>query len=128
MYGVDVTDAAILGRDPLADLAVVRVRGHARKDKVPRVLSWADPNSIRVGDDVVAIGFARDLRGRPTVTRGIVGATRRTEPTTGSEQAVFADLIQSDASINHGNSGGPLVNMRGEVLGVNSYEIPPVVD
>ena len=55
---------------------MVRVHGHARKDRVPRVLSWADPNSVRVGDEVVAVGFARDLRGRPTVTRGIVGATQ----------------------------------------------------
>ena len=100
---------------------------HAPKGKMPKVLPWADPNSIRVGDDVVAIGYARDLRGRPTVTRGIISATRRTEPTTGSERALFADLIQTDASINHGNSGGPLLNMRGEVLGVNTYEFPPEV-
>ena len=76
---------------------------------------------------MVAIGFARDLRGEPTVTRGIVSAKRRTEPTTGSDQGLFADLIQTDASINHGNSGGPLLNMRGEVLGVNTYLIPPEV-
>jgi S1-C subfamily serine protease len=70
---------------------------------------------------------ARDLRGSPTVTRGIISALRRTEPTVGNEQALFADLIRSDASSNHGNSGGPLLNRRGEVLGVNTYQIRPAV-
>ena len=126
-YGLDTTSATIVGTDPLGDLAVVRVRAHAPKGKMPRVLAWADPNSMRVGDEVVAIGYARDLRGRPTVTRGIISATRRTQPTTGSPQATFADLIQTDAACNHGNSGGPLLNMRGEVLGVNSYGFPTVV-
>ena len=125
-YGLDTTNATIVGTDTLADLAVVRVRARAQ-GQMPRVLAWADPNSMRMGDEVVAIGYARDLRGRPTVTRGIISATRRTQPTTGSPQATFADLIQSDASINHGNSGGPLLNMRGEVLGVNTYGFPTVV-
>jgi len=128
MYGIDVTSAAIQGRDASADLAMIRLRARAPKGKTPSALSWADPDGIRVGDDVVAIGYARDLRGRPTVTRGIIGATRRTEPSFGDEQALFADLIQSDASINHGNSGGPLINLRGEVVGVNTYSIPPTVD
>ena len=127
VYGLSTKNATILGTDALSDLAVIRVRAHPLKNEVPKALSWADPKSIRVGDDVVAIGFARDLRGEPTVTRGIVSAKRRTEPTTGSDQGLFADLIQTDASINHGNSGGPLLNMRGEVLGVNTYLIPPEV-
>ena len=128
MYGVDITDATIVGRDPLSDLAVIRLHGHAPKERTPRAIMWADPNSVRVGEDVLAVGYARNLRGGPTVTRGIVGALHRTEPTAGSQQALFADLIQSDAQSNHGNSGGPLLNRRGEVLGVNTYVIAPTVD
>jgi S1-C subfamily serine protease len=121
MYGVNVTNTSILGRDTLADLAVVRVRAQAPKDRVPKALPWADPNGIRVGEDVVAIGYGYDITGRPTVTRGIVGATRRALPADGDQQAVNADLVQHDAPINRGNSGGPLVNLRGEVVGVNTY-------
>ncbi|MGD1059669.1 MAG: trypsin-like peptidase domain-containing protein [Solirubrobacteraceae bacterium] len=129
VYGLATKSATVLGTDVAADLAVIRARAQAPKGEMPKTLAWADAKSMRVGDDVVAIGYARDLRGSPTVTRGIISALRRTEPTTGidSAQALFADLIQSDASSNHGNSGGPLLNMRGEVLGVNTYQIPPAV-
>ena len=106
---------------------MVRVTAQAPKGKGPSVLSWADPSSVRVGDEVVAIGYARDLSGRPSVSRGIVSATRRGSPTTGIAQELTADLIQSDAAVNHGNSGGPLLNSRGEVVGVNSCIIPPTV-
>ena len=128
VYGVSTKNATVLGADVLSDLAVIRVRAHASKNEMPRVLRWADPKDVRVGEDVVAIGYACDLRGQPTVTRGILSAKRRTAPTTGAAQALFADLLQTDASLNHGNSGGPLLNMRGEVLGVNSYGIPPTVN
>ncbi len=127
-YGLNVTSATILGTDVTADLGVVRIRAKAPKDIAPRVLAWADPNSARVGDEVLAIGYARDLQGRPTVTRGIVSAMRRTEAAAnGSDGAAFADLIQTDASVNHGNSGGPLLNMRGEVLGVVTYGLGATV-
>jgi len=127
VYGLTTKSATVLGTDVAADLAVIRARAEAPKGEMPKTLAWADAKSMRVGDDVVAIGYARDLRGSPTVTRGIISALRRAEPTVGTEQALFADLIQSDASSNHGNSGGPLLNVRGEVLGVNTYQIPPAV-
>ena len=125
VWGVETTNAAILGRDVAADLAAVRVRARADKNELPRVLPWADPSGVRIGDDVLAIGFARDLRGRPTVTRGIISATRRGEPTSGSVQALFTDLIQLDACINHGNSGGPLLNIRRRSCGREYLLDPP---
>ncbi len=121
MYGLNITSATIVGTDVAADLGLVRIDATAPKGKGPVALAWADPTSARVGDQVVAIGYAKDIQGRPTVTRGILSATRRT---TGNadDGAYFADLLQTDASINHGNSGGPLLNMRGEVLGVVTYQ------
>jgi len=127
VYGVTTTKATVLGTDLQADLAVIRVQGQAPKDRMPRALAWADPKSIHVGDQAVAIGYARDLEGRPTVTQGIIGAMGRSEPTTGAGQGQFANLLQTDAAINHGNSGGPLLNLLGEVVGVNTYGIPPTV-
>jgi S1-C subfamily serine protease len=127
IYGVTTNTATILGSDQEADLAVIRVQGQAPKDRWPRPLVWADPNSIHVGDRAVAIGYARDLDGRPTVTRGIVSAMHRNQPTSGNTMGQFADLLQTDAAVNNGNWGGPLLNMRGEVMGVNTYSYPPVV-
>jgi putative serine protease PepD len=78
---------------------------------------FADPDSVRIGDEVVAIGFALGLDGDPSVTLGIVSAVDRT---IGTEGAYLNGLIQTDAAISSGNSGGPLVNARGEVVGINT--------
>jgi putative serine protease PepD len=79
---------------------------------------FADPGSVRIGDEVLAIGFALGLDGDPSVTLGIVSAIDRT---IGTDGATFLDgLIQTDAAISSGNSGGPLVNARGEVVGINT--------
>jgi S1-C subfamily serine protease len=126
MYDVDITHPTIVGTDVLADLAVVRFRAHASKNKVPVAVNWADPSTARVGEEVAAIGYARDIQGPPTVTRGILSATRRTV-FSDDDNAGFADLLQTDAAINHGNSGGPLLNMRREVTGVVTYLSPAQV-
>jgi S1-C subfamily serine protease len=102
----------------VADLAVIRVQGKAPKDQGPRPLAWADPKNIHLGDRAVAIGYARGIEGRPTVTQGIISATNHSFE-------IFAGLLQTDAAVNHGNSGGPLLNMRGEVMGVNTYSFAP---
>jgi putative serine protease PepD len=78
---------------------------------------FADPDSVRIGDEVVAIGFALGLDGDPSVTLGIVSALDRT---IGADGAFLDGLIQTDAAISSGNSGGPLVNARGEVVGINT--------
>jgi S1-C subfamily serine protease len=77
-------------------------------------LRFAETAAIQVGEDVVAIGYAKGQKGKPSATRGIVSAV-------GRYFGDLSDLIQTDASINHGNSGGPLLNMRGEVVGVNTF-------
>jgi serine protease Do len=78
---------------------------------------FGDANALQVGQDVVAIGFALNLSGGPTVTRGVVSATGRTID---EQPYTINDAIQTDAGINPGNSGGPLVNANGEVVGINT--------
>lgn len=104
--------AQIVGRDRPTDLAVLKIDA---ADLTPAV--FAGPDEVHVGQDVVAIGFALDLHGGPTVTRGVISALRRTIHT---NQFTIPDAIQTDAGINLGNSGGPLVNARGEVIGINT--------
>jgi putative serine protease PepD len=104
--------ATVLANDIGNDLALLRIAGD---DFVPA--TFAAPGSIRIGDEVVAIGFALDLDGDPSVTLGIVSATDRTIV---SGDAFLDGLIQTDAAISSGNSGGPLVNAAGEVVGINT--------
>ena len=111
------TSAEIVGRDPGADLAVIRV---ADTDSlVPIQLGVSD--DLRVGQTVVAVGSPLGLSG--TVTTGIVSAKNR-PVTAGSgapgEEPAVLNAIQTDAAINPGNSGGALVNLKGELVGINS--------
>ncbi len=105
-------EARLLATDPGNDLALLRMSGDGFDAAV-----FADPDSIRLGDEVVAIGFALGLDGDPSVTLGIISALDRT---IGTEGAFLDGLIQTDAAISSGNSGGPLVNARGEVVGINT--------
>lgn len=102
--------ASVVGSDPETDLAVLKV--NAGRD-LPFV-RLADSNSAQVGDWVLAIGSPFGLD--QSVTAGIISQVGRTTPYASS----FQKFIQTDAAINRGNSGGPLVNMSGEVVGVNS--------
>jgi S1-C subfamily serine protease len=105
-------EARLLASDPGNDLALLRMSGDDFE-----AASFADPDSVHLGDQVVAIGFALGLDGDPSVTLGIVSALDRTIGTDGT----FLDgLIQTDAAISSGNSGGPLVNAAGEVVGINT--------
>ncbi len=105
--------ATLLAVDPGNDLALLRISGSGF---VPA--TFAEPESVRIGDQVVAIGFALDLAGAPSVTLGIVSALDRTIQTDGS--GALDGLIQTDAAISSGNSGGPLVNALGQVVGINT--------
>jgi S1-C subfamily serine protease len=106
--------ATIVSSDAGNDLALLRVDIDA--DLPP--VAIADPASIRIGDPVVAIGFALDLDGDPSVTLGIVSALDRT--LTISDRDSLDGLIQTDAAISSGNSGGPLVNAAGQLVGINT--------
>lgn len=106
----------VVGTDPATDIAVVRAQGVSGLTPI----TLGSSSSLRVGQDVVAIGSPLGLEG--TVTTGIVSALNRPVAANGdaSNQNTVLDAIQTDAAINPGNSGGALVNMSGELVGVNS--------
>lgn len=105
-------DAAVVISDPSRDLAILRVEASGL-----RPATFAAPNDVRIGDEVLAIGYALDLDGDPTVTLGIVSSLDRTLAT---DTGALKGLIQTDAAISSGNSGGPLVNALGHVVGINT--------
>jgi len=109
--------ADLVGTAPSHDVALVRLRD--TKDLTPARLGSSA--AMQVGDQVVAIGNALALGDAPTVTTGIVSAKDRTLD---DGEATLTNLLQTDAAINHGNSGGPLVNAAGEVIGINTAGIP----
>jgi putative serine protease PepD len=106
-------DAVVLAIDVSRDLALLRIDADGL---VPA--QFADPGDVRVGDEVVAVGYALDLDGDPTVTVGIVSGLDRTSA---DEAKALQGLIQTDAAISSGNSGGPLVNALGQVVGINTF-------
>lgn len=105
--------AEIIGQDPSTDIAVIRIDG----DDLPFV-RLGDSEGVKVGSWAIAIGNPLSLEG--TVTVGVVSALGRANLNISGGAPVYQDFIQTDASINFGNSGGPLCNIRGEVIGVNS--------
>ena len=106
--------AEVLGRDQRTDLAVLKIEVEG---SLPTVM-WGESSSARVGDWVLAIGSSLGLKG--TVTAGIISARNRD-----INAGPYDDFIQTDASINRGNSGGPLFNMAGEVIGINTAIFSP---
>ncbi|HEY6583515.1 MAG TPA: trypsin-like peptidase domain-containing protein [Gaiellaceae bacterium] len=109
----DSVKARVVGRDPSTDLAVLKVDVDARA-LMP--LRLGDSDGVQVGDSVVAIGNPLGLE--RSVTAGIVSALHR--PLTAPNDFTIDDVIQTDAAINGGNSGGPLINAMGSVIGVNT--------
>ena len=102
-------EADLIGADPLSDIAVLKIKS---KDKFAPV-KFGDSDTARVGDWVIAIGNPFGLGG--TVTSGIISARNRS-----IGLSRYEDYIQTDASINSGNSGGPLFDMNGDVIGINT--------
>ena len=113
-----VRDLKVLGTDTNKDIGLLQLAN--TKGITPATLGSSA--SLRVGDDVVAIGNALNLGDTPSVTKGIVSAKNRTLQI--DANTTLNDLVQTDAAINHGNSGGPLLNAAGEVVGINSAGIP----
>jgi putative serine protease PepD len=124
--------ATIVGRDPSSDLAVIQAQGVSGL----KAATLGDSSKVQVGDEVVAIGSPEALQG--TVTSGIVSALNRPvtvgddtpqnspySRTSQGTETVQYKAIQTDASLNPGNSGGPLLNLNGEVIGINSAIYSP---
>jgi putative serine protease PepD len=105
--------ATLVGIDTSNDLALLKINGAS---DLPTA-TIGNSSGVAVGDDAVAIGNALALPGGPTVTRGIISALNRSIDT---ESGQMSGLIQTDASISSGNSGGPLVNAAGQVIGINT--------
>jgi len=112
-----ILQAKLIGADPLTDLAVIKVNGN----DFPSV-PLGDSTKLHPGQTVLA--FGNPLGFRFTVTRGIVSALNRANPDS-SDPRKPGQFIQTDAAINQGNSGGPLVDARGEVIGINTFLISP---
>jgi serine protease Do len=106
--------AEVVGRDTKTDVAVLRVKS----DKPLVAVSWGDSDKARVGDWVLAIGNPFGLGG--SVTAGILSARQRD-----INSGPYDDFLQTDASINRGNSGGPMFNMDGQVIGINTAIYSP---
>jgi serine protease Do len=106
--------ATLVGEDQETDLVLIRAEA---KETLPYA-AWGDSDKVRVGDKVIAVGNPFGLSG--TVTAGIISATTRE-----IGESPYEDLIQIDAPINRGNSGGPTFNMKGEVIGVNTAIVSP---
>jgi 2-alkenal reductase len=104
--------ATLIGADPLNDIAVIQVT-----DPIPTVMALGNSDALRQGETVVAIGSPLGSY-RNTVTVGVVSAVNRNVGNDAPE-----GLIQTDAAINHGNSGGPLLNVRGEIVGINTLVV-----
>jgi serine protease Do len=115
MSNREVYSAKLIGADPLTDLAVIKIDGK----NLPSV-PWGDSSKLRPGQLVLA--FGNPLGFRFTVTRGIISALNRPNPST-SDRRKPGQFIQTDAAINQGNSGGALVNARGELIGINTFII-----
>ncbi len=103
-------DATMVGADLLSDIAIIHV-----EDSVPAVATIGDSNTLNAGEQVLAIGSPLG-NFRNTVTAGVISALNRSVGN-------LEGLIQTDAAINHGNSGGPLINLRGEVIGINTLVV-----
>jgi serine protease Do len=108
--------ATLVGKDTKADLALLRV--HADADRPLKAVAFGDSDKLRLGEWVIAIGNPFSLGG--TVTAGIVSARNRD-----INSGPYDNYIQTDAAINRGNSGGPLFNLNGDVIGVNTAIISP---
>ncbi len=112
------TNAKIIYDNPVSDLAIIK------SDKPLPYLEIGDSDKLNVGEDILAVGTPLSLSLTHSFTKGIVSAMNRTLKIGGdSGEGYMQNLIQHDASLNPGNSGGPLINSRGQVVGINTLKI-----
>jgi len=113
-----VYNASIVGLDPSTDVAVIKIV--VKEGEKVTVAPLGDSDKLQIGEWAIAIGnpFSEGLD--RTVTLGVISATSRSNLNLGDNSPIYQDFIQTDAAINSGNSGGPLLNIKGEVIGINS--------
>lgn len=118
LYDKSTSEAKVVYEDTILDFAIL-------KSNIPiPYLLLGDSELMSVGDDILAVGTPLSLNLTHTFTKGIVSATNRTLKVSGSDgEGYMQNLIQHDASLNPGNSGGPLINSSGEVVGINTLKI-----
>jgi serine protease Do len=113
--GRTIRRATVVGTDPATDLAVLKINASNLM-----AAAWGDSDALQVGDPVLAVGSPYGLT--ETVTAGIISAKNRK---VGIENVKYQDFLQTDAAVNPGNSGGPLVNMKAEIVGINTAIVGP---
>jgi len=113
LHDGNIYEASVVGKFPSSDIALLKI---PKKNLQP--LTFSKDDTLKTGDWVIALGNAFGLEGGPTVTLGIVSALNRSIKT--ESGMILTDMIQTDAAINQGNSGGPLVNLQGELVGLNT--------
>jgi S1-C subfamily serine protease len=109
--GGEQYEATVVGRDEFRDLAVIEITGSGLD--LP-IVSLGNSANLDVGEDIIAVGYPLGLEGEVTVSRGIVSAFRNIDG---------VNYIQTDAALNPGNSGGPLINLKGEVIGIANFKL-----
>ncbi|NEN80807.1 S1C family serine protease, partial [Paenibacillus elgii] len=111
-----------VGRDQITDLAVLEIDGSGIK----QIAEFGDSDALKPGETALAVGNPLGLGYAPTVTRGIISWPKRTIPVSLGKDGEFdweMEVIQTDAAINQGNSGGALVNLDGKVVGINTLKV-----
>ncbi|KEQ22212.1 S1C family serine protease [Paenibacillus tyrfis] len=114
--------ATLVGRDQITDLAVLEIDGSGIK----QIAEFGDSDALKPGETALAVGNPLGLGYAPTVTRGIISWPKRTIPVSLGKDGEFdweMEVIQTDAAINQGNSGGALVNLDGKVVGINTLKV-----
>jgi serine protease Do len=116
LWNGEILEGTIIGACSVHDTAIVKVK----KEELPAA-GLGDSDKLRVGQRVYAIGNPFGLAGGPTITSGVISATKRTIE---SQRGLVENLVQTDAAINPGNSGGPLMDLEGNVVAINTAIIP----
>jgi serine protease Do len=114
--------ATLIGSDQITDLAVLEIDGTGIKE----IAEFGDSEQLKPGETAIAIGNPLGLGYSPTITRGIISWPKRTIPVSLSKEGEYdweMEVIQTDAAINQGNSGGALVNLDGKVVGINTLKV-----
>jgi len=122
LSGGERKPATIVGKDALSDLAVLEVDASG----ITQVAQFGDSGRVKAGETVIAVGNPLGLGHSPTITVGVISSPLRTIPVSlsqSNEPDWELDVIQTDAAINQGNSGGALVNLQGKVIGINSLKV-----